>query len=247
MRPVERDAAPTRYDHQGRIRAVQDFEKYGRARRYLIDTIGPFCSYCEQHLCIVPVEHIDPKFHHPNKEVDWENFLLACTNCNSTKGDTNINDTNRSDYFWPHLHNTFLPFSYDHTGIVKPKLGISASDSQRAERSIRLMGLGKWPPNPGTVAYEEASDLRFERRVTAWKTAAGYEEKYRAATDEVKTVFRECFVTILELGGFFSVWMTVFKDHPDVKELIVNAFRGTARHTCFDANFNPIHRNGPEI
>ena len=41
--------------------------------------------------------------------------------------------------------------------------------------------------------------------------------------------------------GFFSVWMTVFKDDPDMLRLFIEAFPGTCQD-CFDFNCNPIPR-----
>ena len=46
--------------------------------------------------------------------------------------------------------------------------------------------------------------------------------------------------------GFFSVWFTVFEAHQDVKAALIRHFKGTATN-CFDADFNPINRNGADI
>jgi hypothetical protein len=60
---------------------------YPLSRGYLIKTIGPYCSYCGMFVrASLAVEHMLPKSEFPGKSVDWDNFLLACTNCNSLKG-----------------------------------------------------------------------------------------------------------------------------------------------------------------
>lgn len=87
-----------------------DFTKYEDAKPYLIKNIGEYCSYCERRVTnLLAVEHIQPKEHYPELELVWGNFLLACTNCNSIKGQKNIN---LSDYFWCNRDNTFRVFTY---------------------------------------------------------------------------------------------------------------------------------------
>ncbi|MCE7922718.1 MAG: HNH endonuclease [Haliscomenobacteraceae bacterium CHB4] len=244
MRPVERGDRPVRYNWRGRMREEQEFTRYSQARRYLIDRLGAFCSYCEQLLPNPDVEHIDPKSIHDHLELDWENFLLACTNCNSTKGDTDINDGNRETYYWPHKHNTFMAFLYDDSGVVKPASN-PAVDIRRAENTIKLVGLDKIAPSLGTIAYEEASDLRFENRLTAWSDATKWLIEYDLASEHVKAAFRNLLPTVLS-KGYFSVWMTVFQAYPEVKEIICKTFKGTAL-TCFNKGFQPVNRNGAEV
>lgn len=75
MRPVERGPAPRTYT------------KYGDAIGDLEERLGIYCSYCERRLPIsLAIEHVVPKDLHPELEVEWTNFLLACSNCNSVKG-----------------------------------------------------------------------------------------------------------------------------------------------------------------
>ena len=96
MRPVARGTHPT--DAAGNKKA---WTEYSQSRGDLIDRIGEYCSFCEMHLdASLAVEHIQPKSLYPNLALEWDNFLLACTNCNSTKGDRDIK---LNDYFWPHL------------------------------------------------------------------------------------------------------------------------------------------------
>src|SRR4051794_33999120 len=99
MRPVNKGDPPK--DASGN--AVV-FSEYKLARPHLIAVIGEYCSYCGMKLVSgLAVEHVLPKSKHPTLENSWENFLLACPNCNSTKGDEDINI---EDYHWPDKHNT---------------------------------------------------------------------------------------------------------------------------------------------
>jgi hypothetical protein len=62
---------------------------WGEARRQLITAIGAYCSYCGSsvfsHLAI---EHKLPKSTFPADAFSYLNFLLACSSCNSAKGNT---------------------------------------------------------------------------------------------------------------------------------------------------------------
>ena len=102
MRPVDK----SRYtDNQ------DTYTPYGDAKPGLIGAIGGFCSYCERqgHSAALDVEHIDDKNSHPEKKFSWDNFLLACKNCNGIKGTKSVD---LDQMLMPHCHNTFSPFSY---------------------------------------------------------------------------------------------------------------------------------------
>ena len=94
MRPIDKGQAPRVYSAYGD--AVGDLE----AR------LGTYCSYCERRVPTgLAVEHKAPRNVHPGRELDWDNFLLSCSNSNSVKGDTDLAD---EDTLWPDLHNTLL-------------------------------------------------------------------------------------------------------------------------------------------
>lgn len=60
---------------------------YKSAASRLADRIGDYCSYCETWLSgDIEVEHVLAKSQFPVFAVDWENFLLACSACNTQKG-----------------------------------------------------------------------------------------------------------------------------------------------------------------
>lgn len=61
---------------------------YPTARGAMIARIGHYCSYCELPIVAnLAIEHIAPKAAFPTLAVEWSNFLLACSACNSRKGD----------------------------------------------------------------------------------------------------------------------------------------------------------------
>lgn len=229
MRPVDRGSIPL--DDSGQ---PKEFRDYQYARRDLIDRLGEYCSYCEMQLssCLA-VEHVKPKKHHPDLELQWSNFLLACANCNSTKGSKDIN---LDDYYWPDKDNTVRAIEYREGGLVQAYPNLSPEQRTKAEATIKLTGLGKIPGNDPA-----ASDRRLENRRMAWKKAKRSLRRLRATDSQS---MREQIVDTV--NGFWSVWMTVFRDCPDMRRRFIETFPGTSQE-CFDDDYNAICRPGGAI
>ena len=214
MRPVERGDRPR--DDQG---AEITFESYQQARKALIKRLGEYCSYCEVHLdASLAVEHIRPK--KPpgaattlrDRELDWGNFLLACTNCNSIKGNT---DVILGEYLWPDRDDTFAALSYQLGGIVKAAPGRGRI---KANRLIKLVGLQR------QVDTAEASDRRWQNRREAWDLAVLSKDNLaQSPTDHMRNIIIE----LAKAKGFWSVWMTVFADDSTMCERLLAAYPGT--------------------
>lgn len=219
MRPVNKDAHPLRADG-----SLVTFTEYAQSRRYLIDTIGEYCSYCERPIpANLAVEHVSPKTHNPHLELSWSNFLLACTNCNSTKGHTNVVI---ADYFWPDSDNTFDKFTYDVSGLVTVNALLDADDAIKAQNTISLVGLDRRQPNVGTRDWQEASDRRHEHRLKAYVEANSYATNYNNASVEDRAKFLPFLIDIAK-KGFWSIWMHAFRDFPEVQRALIDSFSGT--------------------
>lgn len=80
---------------------------YPEARRDLIANLDEVCSYCGMPVRDdAHIEHVLPKSYFPAQVLLWNNFLLACRDCNSKKSNTPsgaANDT-QADYAWPHIN-----------------------------------------------------------------------------------------------------------------------------------------------
>jgi uncharacterized protein (TIGR02646 family) len=211
MRPVNRGLAP------------RTFTSYQQAKGPLIGRMGQYCSYCEMPLgASLAVEHVQPKDLNPGLRNVWNNFLLACTNCNSTKGVTAVVLT---DYFWPDSDNTARVLTYSQGGVVSVGTGLNTAQQGIAQNTIGLTGLDCRPPIGG-----KASDWRWENRRTAWdKANRALENLLKADSFHM----REQIVDTAISKGFFSVWMTVFQSDADMLNRFIAAFPGTAE-TCFD-------------
>lgn len=229
MRPVERGAHPV--DTQG---APRVFAKYGDARNALIERLGSFCSYCEMRIENAPnVEHVSPKSKDADREKDWLNFLLSCNHCNPTKGDRTIY---REEYFWPDRDNTFRAFVYRVGGLVDPHPSLSVEERNRALRTRDLAGLNPVPGRSST----DANDRCWKHRSDAWDLAVQKREHLaRMRSAELM----DCIVDLARSRGYWSIWMTVFDGDPEMRQRLIDGFKGTAR-ACFDVHGAPVARPG---
>ena len=222
MRPVVRGARPV--DGTGeRI----EFRDYPEARGALINRLGQYCSYCETRLnASLAVEHVQPKKppgatkDDQERALDWNNFLLACTNCNSTKSN---HDVTLDDYVWPDRDNTFRAFEYDVGGVVREHRGAASDIQKKARAMIALLGLDKMPN------VNRASDRRWFNRREVWDIANRSKDRITRNDSEE---LREQVVDSALGHGFWSVWMTVFHDDPDMLRRFIEAFPGTCGN-CF--------------
>lgn len=227
MRPVDKGPAPTIY------------ARYQDAGPDLRDRLGDYCSYCERRIeTNLAVEHIQPKSVAQALTADWKNLLLACTNCNSTKGDIPIELV---DYFWPHIDNTLLAFKYLPGGLIDPHPDLEPAMATKAVATLKLTGLNRYPG--GSEQEPTKSDKRWLRRQQAWKKA----ERYRDSLARQNTVkLRELIVDVATAWGEFSIWWTVFAGDLDMRRRLRKAFIGT-HAASFDVNENPIPRVGGQL
>lgn len=226
MRPVDRGSSPRTYTN------------YRDAQPDLIERLGDYCSYCERQIeTHIAVEHIQPKSRVPTLCNEWTNFLLACVNCNSCKGDSDIVV---DDYFWPDTDNTLLAFDYLSGGRVVPHPTLITANITKAQSTITLFGLDREPGHPN---YNKRADKRWQRRFEAWDLAQRDLQRLNMNnTDEV----RELIVENAIARGMFSIWLKVFEGDPDMKHRLISSFKGTAMN-CFDASYCSCTRPGGRL
>lgn len=228
MRPVERGEAPRVYTD------------YRDAFGDLSARLGDYCSYCERRMpSSLAIEHIVPKSRRPELETEWTNFLLSCANCNLTKSNTPVEV---EDFLWPYRDNTFLAFVYTEGGLVRLAQDLSSSQREKAQALLDLVGLQRHPARGRTNLSR--TDYRWQQRDQAWKVAELCKERFitLARSDEAKDL-----VLIAAQGqGFFSIWMTVFEDEPEIKKALIQLFPGTAP-SCFDSDGKALNRPGGSI
>lgn len=232
MRPVERGDVPT--DAKGQSKR---YSQYDQAQPDLISRLGEYCSYCERPIKTnLAVEHIQSKDSQPQLELSWDNFLLGCTNCNSTKSTKVRDDTTQSHYYWP--DNTFRAFVYKPGGLIEINSALEAH--AKAQKTLKLTGLDR---HPNAKNKPSPKDKRWLHRQEAWDFA--HLAKNQLAQNNNPRM-RNFIVINAKNQGFWSIWMTVFHDDPDMLNRFIQAFPGTCRQ-CFDSNGQPVHRPGGEL
>jgi uncharacterized protein (TIGR02646 family) len=229
MRPVHKGTAP---DH--------GFSEYRDAFPLLRDRIGPYCSYCERQLPVsLAIEHLVPKSREPGLALQWENFLLGCTNCNSTKGNKPVNP---SESLWPDRDHTMLAFVYREGGFVEVADGLAPEAHEMAVRLKDLVGLDRHPGGPGQSPTH--ADERWRQREEIFKLAQICRERLKELDRVVHC--QELIVDVARHSGFFSVWMTVFEHDSEMRRRFIAAFPGTCGD-CFDPEGNLIRRPGGRL
>jgi uncharacterized protein (TIGR02646 family) len=226
MRPIQRGQSPI----EG------DFENYRDSFPYLISRLGSYCSFCERRIATnLAVEHIQPKADglYPELKGRWDNFLLGCVNCNSTKGDT---DVRLNRYYLPDRDNTFFAFTYLPDGSVQPRAGLTNAKKQTAQRTLELTGLDK---ARSVVTDEHGNEVAVDRAGQRMETWLAAEMSKQDLAESPSEAFRRQVVRTAVEAGYFSVWMAVFEDDAAMRRLLIEGFTGTAAD-CFDQDTLPV-------
>lgn len=236
MRPVKKGDSPI----------VGDFRKYEEAKPELVSRLGLYCSYCERRIVtLLAVEHIEPKdgtYGKPALKRRWSNFLLACTNCNSCKGSSKV-DFRR--LIFPDRDNTFHAYRYEADGSITLASHLSPRQKVMARNTLRLIGLDK----PIQV-YTDSNNEQV-----ALDRAAQRMEAFGVARVALSLMLREPNSNALKISitsnavanGFFSIWMTVFDNYPDMKLRFIQAFDGTENSGCFDMVTGGVFTPAPNL
>lgn len=225
MRPIQRGNAPQ----------PVDYADYQDAKPDLVTRLGPYCSFCERRVVTqLAVEHIQPKGLQAYEHLigRWDNFLLACVNCNSTKKNKNVDPTT---VLLPDRDNTFAAFQYLHDGTIEPSSHALAHGLQAmADDTLRLTGLDKAALNTPDENGNQVALDRKSQRMEAWLAAE--EAKNDLQNNPTNQLLCEYIVKFAVKTGFFSIWMTVFSGYPSMLAYFINAFSGTFGSGCFDGN-----------
>jgi len=222
MRPVLRGNSPQ----------AADYDDYRDAFVELTGRIGMFCSYCERRIATqLAVEHIQPKSWpaYAHLQGRWENFLLGCVNCNSTKGDK---DVVLANVLLPDRDNTAAAYEYTMDGKITIPGGMTVSGRPMAERTLALTGLDKRASAVVDSNGQLVAIDRVAQRMEIWLIAQESKNDLQANPSDG---FRRQIARTATGHGFFSIWMTVFLDDAAVRKLLIAEFRGTATD-CFDVN-----------
>ncbi|NJK32339.1 MAG: HNH endonuclease [Deltaproteobacteria bacterium] len=193
--------------------------------------MGDYCSFCEMPLAAaLAVEHIRCKDSNLDLELEWTNFLLACPSCNSTKGTKVDTAEDVQRYSWPHLNRTFDLFDYTR-GIIRVVVDADPELAGRAKAVDELVGLSRRPGAGLTRAQVlRGSDNRYKKRRETWDEAIAARQDLR---EQDSPIVRRQILATARARGFWSVWMTVFRDDEQMQAALCEAFAGTAKERVY--------------
>ncbi|KEQ18530.1 HNH endonuclease [Endozoicomonas numazuensis] len=203
MRPVDR------------LDIENSYSTYKSYLKSLIESFGQFCSYCERP-DKMDVEHVVPKSKEAGLEVEWTNLLLGCSRCNRDfKKDKN---DRREGYLWPDTDNTFHAFTYEETGRVFANPELDNAARQAAENLKVLVKLDD--------GLEVQKTLNLGRRAE-FRRANLIKDQFANGYIDIEGI-----MIMLDRVSYWSVWMTVFADVPEVKACLLDSdcFPNTATH-----------------
>jgi uncharacterized protein (TIGR02646 family) len=228
MRPINKS---NRLDING---YPLEFKEYRDAKPDLVKELGDFCCYCGIQVSEMDlhVEHIMAKDKNPTLENRWDNFLLACSMCNSIKSNKGVIDT-----FMPHKNNLLYFVNILQAGVIEIKENISEDDKRKTQNFIDLVGLDREPSHPKLTP----KDKRWRYRLEAYNIAERHLIKYEKTPPQTDI---ETIIDLAKNSGFFSIWFTVFDKFKEVKQVLINAFPNTDL-ASFDASdqYEPLRRD----
>ena len=233
MRPVVKGPAPQ-----------AEYKPYGDALDDLLAQLGPFCSYCEQKITHAPeIEHVQPKSLVPELEYSWDNFLLGCKSCNGVKSNTPVD---LDQIAFADVDNTFIGLEFHPDGRVLVADGLGAVETELMKAAVKLVKLHRHPSARRAKDRPTKRDKRVELRLDVWTLAQYQLELYEEFLGEPvfsAVLAKQIGNYLAPAKGFFSIWMTVFRNHPDMLHRFINAFPGTDA-ACFDGAGNSVPRPG---
>jgi hypothetical protein len=217
----------------GQNGVVIEYNPHTEAKTKLLENFGnePFyyCSYCDR---VIPkvnmeVEHIQCVHHYPQQEYLWNNFLLACKNCNLTKGDEDFAPGN---VLLPHLQNTWNCFIVNNDGTMTADT-TNALAYNRALRTVEIWGLDRGFSHARRQPQDDRFDVRRHILILAKRALSHYQNGVPNYMDEI--------VDQAIAYGFWYVWMKVFENHQTVQDALILAFNNTYAN-CRATNVNRI-------
>ncbi|MDE2792152.1 MAG: HNH endonuclease [Paracoccaceae bacterium] len=232
MRPVAKGPPPQ-----------AEYSHYRDALSDLESRIGRFCSYCEQPIQHAPeIEHVQPKSLEPALERSWDNLLLGCMSCNRTKSNKPVE---LAQVAMPDMDNTFRGLVFLQGGHIEVSPDLTDEQDELMGQIVRLVRLDRHPDSRREDDRPTDRDKRADLRCDVWDLAIrylGYIEK-PGRDPLLSSLIAE---DLAPSKGFFSVWMTVFRNHPDMLERFIRAFPGTDT-TSFNAEGQAVCRPGGRL
>ncbi len=236
MRPVAKGPSPRE----------EEYPHYRDALDDLTGRIEHFCSYCEQPIQHAPeIEHVQPKSLEPELERRWDNFLLGCMSCNRTKSDKPVE---LDQVAMPDLDNTFRGLVFCQGGRIEVSPDLTDEQAVLMRQVVRLVRLDRHTDAVKRDYRPPRRDERAKWRSDVWDLANDALNEFEELKQDpvIAAQIAKWIIRYAVSKGFFSVWMTVFHNHPDMLERLIRAFPGTDTNS-FNAKGQAVCRPGGRL
>ena len=161
IRAATEDTRAAEVEHLWGLKANSAFEEIREVLKAMASGLER-CMYCEDSLG-TDIEHFRPKRHYPEHAFDWNNYLLACSHCNSNeKRDRFPLD----EHGQPLLIDPTVDDPSEHL-LLTPTTGKFENRTRKGEQSIEVFGLARETLETG--------------RKDAWYTLVGLIPRYAEA------------------------------------------------------------------
>ena len=201
---------------------------YKEALYPLKNRVGNYCCYCERkypsHLA---VEHKCPKDIKDNWNLilDWKNFLISCSTCNSKKNSKEyrcITKSNVGTILFPDQDDTYHIFLYNEKNNYSATLNADFINQPlyylKARQTLRMLKLNECDD------ISDSATRCYERRAKA--ITAGILSQI-IQRDGIQEIFKGLIESEVK-EGCWSIWMRQFEHIPEIKEIILFAVPNTA-------------------
>lgn len=199
-----------------------EYNPWGDAKPELVEELGSFCSFCEKYnsRSALHVEHVYGKkckdaannYIYDHLKYRWDNFLLACVNCNSVKHNQDIALTNPA---LPHINNIMHFIESITGGVIAVKAGLTMQELNQTNSFISLVGLDRIPGHP----QHSDKDDRWDERLKVYDIAQRQLRKYENVPRKTEL---DTIVDLARTNGCFSIWYYAFKKHEEVLDALIN-------------------------
>lgn len=238
MRPIIKT---TKLDSNG---SPLEYKAWTDAKPELVGETGEFCAYCGKQVNRVDlqVDHVYGKrtkdtngnLKYDHLKYRWDNFLLSCINCNTTKGKK---DVAVLQPFLPHINNLLHFIEVINGGTVQIKQTVTGVELLRTLAFIDLVGLDRKPGDPD---FSDKDD-RWDCRLKVYDIATRQRVKYCAVP---QTTDIENIVDLASSNGQFAIWYCTFIGIDPVIDALINGITiyGAYKHPfpgTHSASFDP--------
>jgi hypothetical protein len=199
-----------------------EYNPWGDAKPELVEELGSFCSFCEKYnsRSALHVEHVYGKkcvdaadnYIYDHLKYRWDNFLLACVNCNSVKNNKDIALTNPA---LPHINNLIHFIESTIGGVIVVKNGLLQAELNQTNNFISLVGLDRLPGHP----QHSDKDDRWDERLKVYDIAQRQLRKYEQIPRKTDL---DTIVDLARTNGCFSIWYYTFKKYDEVLNVLIN-------------------------